>query len=81
MVRVLSHAVRARCHASVAHGHVLSCALSVCSFTCVAHVVHACCARRRAVHAEFVYVARAVSRAARCPRSILNRLIIITDVN
>jgi hypothetical protein len=73
MVRVLSRAVRARRHMSVAHGHVLSCALSLCSF--------ACCARRHAVRASFAYVARAVSRAARYSRAILNCSIIITHVN
>jgi hypothetical protein len=36
LVRVLSRAVRARRHALVAHGHVLSCALSVCPFAHVA---------------------------------------------
>jgi hypothetical protein len=62
-----SRAVRVHRRASIAHGHVLSCALSVCSFARVAHIVHACCARRRVVRSTFAYVARAVSRVACCP--------------
>jgi hypothetical protein len=70
---VLSRAVRARRHASVAHGHASSCALSACSFTC--------CAWRRVVRASFAYVARVVSRVARRPRVIVDRSIIITHVD
>ena len=52
------------------HCHALSCALSACSFACVARVVRACWARCHAVHASFVHVARVVSCVARCPRAI-----------
>jgi hypothetical protein len=56
MVRVLSRVVRARRHASVAHDHAWSCALSVCSFVrAVQHVVACCFARHsRVVCALFV---------------------------
>jgi hypothetical protein len=62
-----SRAVRAHRRASIAHGHALSCALSVCSFARVAHVVHACYVRRRVVRSAFTYVVHAVSRVACCP--------------
>jgi hypothetical protein len=89
VVRVVLHVARAISCASsrvvrecrACYSHALSCTLSACSFACVAHVVRACCARRRAVRASFVHVTRAVSRVARCPRAILNRLIITTHVN
>jgi hypothetical protein len=89
VVRVVSRVVRAVSHTSsrvvrecrACYSHVLSCALSACSFACVAHVVRACWARRHAVRASFVHVTRAVSRVVRCPHTILNHSIITTHVN
>jgi hypothetical protein len=60
MVRVLPRVVRTRRHALVAHGNVLSCALSVCSFARAAGLFHV--TSRVLIHTLFARVAARINR-------------------
>jgi hypothetical protein len=75
MVRVLSRAVRVRHHASVAHGHVLSCALSVCSFTRVVGLFRV--TSRVLIHTSFTQVAARINRYSDALIKSLRRIVYV----
>jgi hypothetical protein len=73
MVRVLSRAVRTRRHASVAHGHVLSCVLSVSSFARAAGLFRV--SSRVLIHTLFARVAARINRYSDALIKSLRRIV------